>query len=168
MANRWRGRMASLAILALAAAPMLAAAASAPTREAPALVLTGPGGGVLARVPLADSQFTLRYRNSVYRSLAEERFAVDRAGRMTLVRLGADELAVLEEYYAIDEPAGRAASGARAWEAPPARPVVLDELVVAATDLGRRTLLVEGAEPIELWHLVGDAAPSITLAVEVP
>jgi len=75
---------------------------------------------------------------------------------------------VLEEYYAIDDPARRSHTGDRPWVADPAHPVIVDRLTVAATDLGRRTLLVEGREPIELWRLVDDASPSVHLEVVRP
>lgn len=161
MTHRWRGRSAGLAILTLLVVPLVALAGSG---THPQLLVRGPDGEVLAVVELPDSTFTLSYRNSLYRSVAEERYSVSETGQITLGSLGADELAVLEEYYAIDEPA-RPGEGDRAWMADPARPVVLDELTVAATDLGRRTLLVDGAEPLELWRLVDDASPSVRLEV---
>ena len=163
MRPRWRGRLVGLAILAALIGP-LSRADAAPAD--PELILRGPGGELLARVQLPTAEFTLRYRNSLYRSLAEERYVIDRDGRIRLVGLAADELAVLEEYYAIDRPAQRQDAGAtRAWRAEPAREVVIETLVVAATDLGRRTLLVEGAAPLELWPLVEDGAPSVRLEV---
>jgi hypothetical protein len=164
--SRWRGRIAGLAILAaLAPLTLTAAAASAD----PTLVIRGPDNRVLAELPLPDGAFTLRYRNSLYRSLAEEQFVVDPAGRIRLVGLAADELAVLEEYYAIDRPAWRGeASAARTWLADPARDVTIETLVVAGTDLGRRTLLVDGAAPLELWRLVDDGSPSVELDVASP
>jgi hypothetical protein len=114
---------------------------------------------------LPDAEFTLRYRNSVYRSVAEERYTVGLDGRIHLAGLAADELAVLEEYYAIDDPARRTTAGARNWVASPARRVVLRDLTVAATDLGRRALIVEGRPPLDLWRLVEDTAPSVLLEV---
>jgi hypothetical protein len=166
MRSRWRGRIAGLAILAaLAPVTLTAAAASAD----PTLVVRGPDDRVLAELRLADGSFTLRYRNSLYRSLAEERYVVDPAGRIRLVGLAADELAVLEEYYAIDRPAWRAdGSAARPWRADPAREVIIETLIVAATDLGQRTLLVEGAAPLELWRLVDDRSPSVELEAALP
>lgn len=163
MRNRWRGRSAGLAIIAILLALPLAVAAAGRGVD-PALVVRDPAGEVLHRVALPAREFALSYRNSLYRSLAEERYAVADDGRLVLEQLAADELAVLEEYYAIDEPAARSPNGR--WEAEPAREVSLDRLVVAATDLGRRTLLVEGRPPIELWRLVEDPNPSVTLEVE--
>jgi hypothetical protein len=161
MTRRWRGRAPGLAILALLLLVPLAASAGGGTDEV--LVLRGPDGSVVARVPLPDGAFSLRYRNSVYGSTAEEHYTLGPGGTIELAGLAADELAVLEEYYAIDEPARRSADGPRTWVADPARPIVLDALIVAATDLGRRTLLVDGMPPLELWRLVRDESPSIEL-----
>ena len=165
MIRRWRGRSAGFAILILLTLPLVALAASRGDRT---LVVRGPDDDVLAVVELPDGTFRLSYRNSIYRSVAEESYRVSDSGQIVLETLAADELAVLEEYYAIDEPARRTSSGARAWVADPARPVVLDELIVAATDLGRRTLLVRGEEPLELWQLVDDSSPSVRLEVGPP
>ena len=166
MGNRWRGRLAGLAILA-ALGPLTLTAAAAHTD--PILVVRGPDQSVLAELPLPDRTFTLRYRNSLYQSLAEEQYVVDAEGRIKLVGLAADELAVLEEYYAIERPAWRASSGAaRTWRAGPAREVIIENLIVAGTDLGQRTLLVDGQAPLALWRLVGDRSPSIELEASVP
>jgi hypothetical protein len=165
MTRRWRGRSIGLAILALLLLPL---AVSAGSRQYPLLIVRGPDGAVLARMPLPDGGFTLRYRNSVYRSTAEEYYAVAPAGLIELRSLAADELAVLEEYYAIDEPARPSTSGARAWTAEPGRPVRLASLIVAATDLGRRTLLIDGQPALELWRLVRDESPSVHLSLDGP
>ena len=166
MRNRWRGRIAGLAILAALGPLTLTAAA---VHADPILVVRGPDDRVLAEMPLPDRAFTLRYRNSLYRSLAEEHYVVDAAGRIELVGLGADEVAVLEEYYAIDRPAWSASIGAaRTWRADPARAVTIENLIVAGTDLGQRTLLVDGQTPLALWRLVGDRSPSVELEVSLP
>ena len=166
MHGRWRGRLLGLAILATLAGPLARAEAAPP---GPQLIVRGPDGRVLAEVWLPDASFSLRYRNSVYRSLTEERYVVHADGSIRLVGLAADELAVLEEYYAIDEPAVRQDRAAtRRWRAEPARDVVIDTLIVAATDRGQRTLLVDGSAPLDLWPLVEDADPSVVLEVAPP
>jgi hypothetical protein len=166
MTNRWRGRIAGLAILA-ALGPLTLTAGAA--QADPILVVRGPDDRVLAEVRLPDGAFTLRYRNSVYRSLTEEHYIVDAMGRIELVGLAADELAVLEEYYAIESPAWRAGPRAvRSWRAHPARRVTIESLIVAGTDLGQRTLLVGGEESLALWRLVDDRSPSIELEVSHP
>jgi hypothetical protein len=164
-----RGRSTGLAV-ALAAGMVLTVAlvlASGRDRARPALTVRDGDGALLATVPLPPGRrFALRYRNSVYGTLAEERFVVADGGRFRLVGLAADQLAVLEEYYAVTEPAVRTPPGSRrAWSAPPATDVVLDELSIAATDLGQRTLLVADRPPLPLWQLV-DADPTVVLAVE--
>lgn len=169
MPVRWRGRSGGLAILVILAALVVPLALTAAAPAASTLLVRGPDGQVLAERSLPDGAFSLRYRNSVYRSLAEEHYALDAEGRIRLVGLSADELAVLEEYYAIDTPAHRqGGDGARAYRAEPARTVVIESLLVAATDLGQRVLLVEGSEPLDLWRLVDDRNPSVRLDVMAP
>jgi hypothetical protein len=163
MTRRWRGR----AVLAtgLATAVLGAATAILAADAPPTLRVTSPEGELLASVPLPpDGMLTLRYRNSLYGTLAEERFVVTGDGQLQLVGLAAEQLAVLEEYYAIDEPA-TAAPAPMHWQAQPANDVLVRELRIAATDLGERTILVAGAAPIELWTLVDDHEPTIVLAV---
>jgi hypothetical protein len=165
--DRWRGRTGGLTIAAVMVV-LLGAGAAVAGNRAPALVVRGSDGTPLARVELPpDGSFALRYRNSLYGSLVEERFVVSTDGRLRLVGLAADELAVLEEYYAIDRPAVRQPAGtSRAWEAEPPLTVEEAAILIAATDLGERTLLVTGALPLELWRLVDDAAPSVWLEVD--
>jgi len=170
MKDRWRARSSGLAIILAVAAIAVLAWTTASAEAGPALVVRLPDGTRLMSIPLgAHGEFALRYRNSLYGSLAEERFTVGAGERMELVELAADELAVLEEYYAIDEPARHAPGGdSRVWEAEPRQPVSLEALVVAATDLGERTLLVDGQPAMELWRLVEDGAASVVLELEAP
>ncbi|MGH2427475.1 MAG: hypothetical protein ACRDGV_01120 [Candidatus Limnocylindria bacterium] len=168
MPDRWRGRRPGLAIAAILAATLGFAALASAGGSGQTLVVRDRQGGELARVALpAEPSFSLRYRNSLYGSLAEERFMVGADGRMELVMLAADEVAVLEEYYAVDgAPMPAAASDSRRWRAAPARAVALHELTIAATDLGERTLLVPGQPSVRLWQLVGDGNPSVIVSVE--
>lgn len=165
MTDRWRGRAAGLAVAITIAGVAGIAAVQATARASPTLVARDASGEVIARLALPDGEFTLRYRNSLYRSLAEERFALGDDGRFRLVTLAADELAVLEEYYEIDGEATPTDGGPRRWQAAPGQTVELTTLRVAATDLGQRTIVVEGEPPIELWRLVDDADPSVLLEV---
>lgn len=165
MRSRWPVRLGGPAI-ALALSIPVTGAEAAP--DGPMLVVRHAAtDAVLARLPIgAGDGFALRYRNSLYGSLAEERFSV-RDGRMTLRELAADQLAVLEEYYAISRPASRAAPGdARRWTAAPGIHVEERRLRVAATDLGERTLIVDGSQPLDLWRLVDDVEPIVVLAVD--
>ncbi|MGH2446523.1 MAG: hypothetical protein ACRDGD_10885 [Candidatus Limnocylindria bacterium] len=170
MRGRWRGRANGFAI-ALVAAALVAVTASASAtsiQPGPTLRVVDPtDGSALVTVSLGpDRGFSLRYRNSLYGTLAEERFVITADGRLRLVSLAADQLAVLEEYYAIDEPAVRASpDDRRQWLGIPAVPTALAELAVAATDLGERTLIVEGRAPIELWKL-RRADPTVVIEAE--
>lgn len=163
--NRWRGRLGALVIGGVVL--LCGWAATTTVAGSPAqLRVTADDGTVLATVPLPDSgAFALRYRNSLYGTLAEERFVVTADGRLRLTGLAAEQLAVLEEYYAIDEPATRTWTGRMAWLASPAHVPVEERLRVAATDLGARTLLVAGSAPLRLWTLVGDDRPVVVLDV---
>jgi hypothetical protein len=161
MTTRWQGGSALLAISVSALLLAGTVAADAPARSA--LQLTLPDGTTLATVPLPpDGSFALRYRNSLYGTLAEERFVLTDGGELRLVELAAEQLAVLEEYYAITDPARPAHQG-DGWTATPAHVPVITQLRVAATDLGERTLLVHGHTPIELWRFVEDHDPSVLL-----
>jgi hypothetical protein len=162
-----RGSVGGLAAALLAGAVLVCGALPGMIHDrGPALTVRDAGGALLATIPLpADKGFALRYRNSLYGTLAEERFVVAEQGQMRLVELAADQLAVLEEYYTVTH-AERAPRGSRRpWVAGPAMPVALDELSIAATDLGERTLLVAGRPPLPLWQLVEDD-PTVVLQVE--
>lgn len=123
-------------------------------------------GGELVSVPLTGTGFSVSYRNSLYGTVAEERYTLGPDGTFVLDQIAADQLAVLEEYYAVPGVPSAAGDGdRRAWvvEPDPARPAVFEELSIAATDLGRRTLHVQGAPPLELWSLVDDDDPFVQL-----
>lgn len=157
--DRWRGRRtAGLALLTL----LLLTASTATAAERPARIVVLVEGEAVASLLLPeDGRFALRYRNSVYRSTAEERFVAD-GGMLRLVELATDELAVLDEYYTATRITADRAG--RAYRGGPAYPLAVPSLTVAATDRGERTLVVGGAE-LALWRLVDDAAPSVTLVV---
>ena len=149
-------------------AALFATAAGATVLEADAgqaVAVSDPGGRILARVPLGDEgTFSLRYRNSLYGSEAQERFVAADDGSFRLRQLGAEQLAVLEEYYAVNEAPRNVAD--EWFTAAPAYELELGQLRIAATDLGRRTLVVEGRPPVDLWRLVEDAAPTVIISVE--
>jgi len=142
-----------------------AALATTGTGDRGVVVVTEPSGNVLARVPLEGTdRFSLRYRNSLYGTLAQEHFTLSPGGRFELRELEAEQLAVLEEYYAINVAPERGESGW--WTAPPAYELELGELRVAATDLGQRSLLVSGQPPLDLWPLVEDREPSVIITIK--
>jgi hypothetical protein len=130
------------------------------------IVVRDAAGVELARAALpASGELTLRYRNSVYRSIAEERFRVE-GDHLRLVELRADELAVLEEYYTATG-ADRAPTGSdRQWHVAVERPPITLPHRVQATALGERTLLTDVAE-VSLWRLVeGHDDTLVILSVE--
>lgn len=166
MRDRWRGRrLAGLAVAALAVAALGMTPGAARPHDGPALVVRDAHGVELARVSLTTDGFALRYRNSLYGSLVEERYRLADGG-IRLVTLAADERSVLEEYYAAFAARDGGHESARTWivdvdEGPIALP-----LHIQASRLGERTLLVDGRS-VPLWPLVariGDT--SITLSVE--
>lgn len=164
MKDRWRGWGTSLALV-VALAGGVSASSPVGARDQPGVVVRDDVGNVLARVPLGRADtFSLSYRNSLYGTSATERFVMMDDRRFRLDELAAEQVAVLEEYYAVSERPVRTASGS--WRAPPAYDLELDRLTVAATDLGRRTLLVSDRPPLALWRLVDDAAPMVHLTVE--
>lgn len=177
--GRWRGRATGLAIVAfVATASALAAGLAAFSPGTPPLGAGAPvpawqlaigatNGEVLLRVPLPDARFRLRYVNSLYGSLAEERFEIGPRGSIVLVELAADKPAVLDEYYSTVRPRPANPADSRRWRALPATPLTIKELVVAASQNSRRTLVV-GGQAIPLWQLGGDGPPMVILRAERP
>ena len=152
--DRWRGRrVAGLAVLALVAAATLAAVALGRGGGAGWIVVRDANGTELARVALTPANaFAMRYRNSVYQSNAEEHFRVQE-GHVDLVALAADELAVLEEYYAAIGAIRDRPGSTLVWSVGVERPPIALPLRVQATTLGERTLLVGDGE-LSLSRLV--------------
>jgi hypothetical protein len=176
----WRGRASGLArpprpagaalalsLGVLAVLGATAAGVSGPPAAEWLLVGRLQAGAVVFSVPLPEGSFALRYRNSVYGSLAEERFTVDAAGRLVLTELASDEVALLGEYYAVAQrPRPAPPADARAWVAPPAGQMELGELSLVASRHGERTLLVDGRAPIQLWDLAGTDSAALRLSAE--
>ncbi|SDX55900.1 hypothetical protein SAMN05660209_00696 [Geodermatophilus africanus] len=167
-AHRRTLRWAAAAALVVAAVVTATTAALAGA-DGRAVVVRTPDGEVLASVPLTGDRFAVGYRNSVYTTLAEERYRVLPDGRFELVELAADQVAVLEEYYAVPGAPRPAPSGdrrAHVAEPDPARRGVFDVLNIAATELGERTLYVPGAAPVPIWRLVTGQDPTVLLEIE--
>lgn len=139
-----------------------------PTRPEMSLHISNDEGE-LANMPLPGTNFSISYRNSLYGTLAEERYIVEPQGTFMLHQIAADQLAVLEEYYAVPgAPSAAGESDRREWvvEPDPEHPAAFTRLSLAATDLGQRTLHVPGAPPLELWNLVEDTNPFVELHLE--
>lgn len=172
--DRWRGRGGPATAAIFAAAVILAVgvvgarpelAALGEPRRALQLVVRATDESVLLSVALPDYRFALRYRNSVYGSVAEERFTINGQGQMVLVEVAADDPAVLDEYYQAGRPTATVEGDARPWRAVPAAPLLLDQLPLAATPHGRRTLIVDD-EAFPLWPLAEGGAPTLLLRAE--
>jgi hypothetical protein len=161
--DRWRGRrLAGLALIALLASTMAGAVAMARDDGARWVVVRDRAGLELARAAVSPSDgFALRYRNSVYGSLAEEHFEVD-GQELRLVELRADELAVLEEYYTAVGATRSGPGSDRTWRIEVERPPIAIPLRVQATALGERTLLA-AEQAISLWRLVAERDDTLVI-----
>lgn len=126
-----------LLVVALAAGVF---AGGAPTAaRAPAVVVSGGAGRIIARVPMpADGRFALHYRHSIYEEPGLETFAVRGDDRFELVKLSSPSRAVLD-YYAL---AGDRGPRDGWYVLRPAREQVYRRLPLIATATGRRTLVV--------------------------
>ena len=167
MADRWRGRrLAGLALAALLAASLGGATVFAREEAQRWIVVRDDAGIELARAPLPPSGvFGMRYRNSVYGSIAEEWFLVE-GDRLIVERLAADELAVLEEYSVAFGAVRTGRDADRRWEVAVERPPIDLPHRVRATALGERTLLSAGTE-LALWRLVAsDHDTLVVLSIE--
>jgi len=167
--TRWRGRrragLAAATVLLLATT-IAGAVAVAEAGSGPWVVVRDGAGAELARTALPPTDtFALRYRNSIYHSVAEEHFAVA-DGRLRLVELRAEEPAVLEEYYAAFGAQPTSGVSPMSWRVSVERPPIGLPLHVRATELGQRTLIA-GDYEIALWQLVSDRDESlVVLSVE--
>ena len=110
---------------------------------------------------LAKSRaFALTYRHSYYRRPAVERFKASGDGSFRLVAVSSPSQAVLD-YYEIEGTRSRRGGW---WTLRPARPARFERMPLAATAVGRRTLVADG-ERVPLFRRDGRAA-HLTIAVE--
>ncbi|HJP71341.1 MAG TPA: hypothetical protein VJ975_06440 [Candidatus Limnocylindria bacterium] len=160
MKDRWRGRRAAGLAVVVLLGTLIAAAAASARDSGPWLVVRDDAGDELARMPLpASHELTLRYRNSIYHSLAEEHFRVS-GDDLDLHALDAQELAVLEEYYGAF--GATREDGDMGWSVQVERPPVALPLRIQATALGERTLIVDGRET-SLWRLVAGRDDTVVI-----
>jgi len=126
----------------------------------PQVVATDRDGDTVAALDLPRSgAFELTYRHSYYRRPAVERFIAGGDG-FRLVEIASPSEAVLD-YYEID---GVKRHGDGWWRLRPDRPARFSRMALAATAVGRRTL-VAGGEREPLFR--GDGRVShLTIAVE--
>jgi hypothetical protein len=149
-----------LAAGALAALAFAAGAAVARSDGGARVVAHDRGGDTVAELRLpASGAFALTYRHSYYRRPAIERFRARSDGGFELVAIASPSQAVLD-YYEADGTRSRRGGW---WTLRLARPARFGTMALAATAVGRRTL-VAGGERAPLYG--GGAARHLTIAVE--
>ena len=103
----------------------------------PHVVARTAGGERVAELRVADT-FALEYVHSYYRQPARETFRVRDDGGFELIAISSPSEAVLD-YYEIE---GERARRGGWWTLRPARSARFGEMALAATAVGRRTLVV--------------------------
>ena len=107
----------------------------------PHVVARSVDGGQVAELRLPPSgRFALEYLHSYYREPARETFRARDDGSFELVAVSSPSEAVLD-YYEID---GKRSSRNGVWTLRPAHPPRFDGMALAATAVGRRTLVASG------------------------
>lgn len=107
----------------------------------PHVVARTTAGEKVAELRLPASRtFALEYRHSYYHRPARETFRVRDDGAFELVAISSPSEAVLD-YYEIE--GARVRRGGR-WTLRPARPARFESMALAATRVGRRTLVAGG------------------------
>ena len=123
----------------LVAAALAVAAAMTGLGDGPAVVVADERGRQLASVRLPEGgRFALQYRHSVYQAEVTETFAATDGG-FRLVAVASPSEAVLD-YYDLE---GRRGRDGGWWRLEPYATPRLDALPLLATEVGRRTLVVE-------------------------
>jgi hypothetical protein len=150
------------ALVAALAAAALGGGAAVAWSDGPARVVAHDrAGGTVASLSLPSSgTFALAYRHSYYGRPAVERFRALPGGGFELLSIASPSRAVLD-YYEAD---GSRARRGGWWTLRLTRPVRFREMPLAATAVGRRTL-VAGSRRAPLWGAGGDAR-HLTIAVE--
>jgi Domain of unknown function (DUF1850) len=105
----------------------------------PHVVARAADGDAVAELRVTDT-FALEYVHSYYRAPARETFRVLPDGGFELVAIGSPSEAVLD-YYEIE---GAREQRGGWWTLRPAHPARFDEMALAATEVGRRTLVAGG------------------------
>jgi hypothetical protein len=149
--------LAAAAISAAALAGGAAVSADGPVR----VVAQDRGGNTVAEVALPRSgAFALAYRHSYYRRPAIERFRAAGDGTFRLVEITSPSADVLD-YYEVPGERTRARGW---WTLKLSRPARFTRMALAATAVGRRTLVADGRR-VPLFRGDGRAA-HLTIAVE--
>jgi Domain of unknown function (DUF1850) len=145
-------------VFVLAALVLAACAAAVQAGGPPHVLAKDRDGRTVAALPAADG-FALTYRHSYYRQPAVERFRVTNGG-FRLVEIASPSEAVLD-YYDVEGTRSRRGGW---WTLRLARPARFRRMPLAATALGRRTL-VAGGRRVALYRHDGRAA-HLTISVE--
>jgi hypothetical protein len=125
---------------------VLALGALAFTGGSPHVVARGDDGDVVADLRLpATGVFALEYRHSYYGEPARETFRADEGG-FELVAISSPREAVLD-YYELE---GSRSRRGGVWTLRPARRPRFEQMALAATAVGRRTL-VAGDRRVPLY-----------------
>jgi hypothetical protein len=136
----------------------VALGAMAVTGGSPHVVARTADGDAVAELRLpASGTFALEYRHSYYRQPARETFRATEDG-FVLVAVSSPSEAVLD-YYEMEGTRTRAGG---TWTLRPERAPRFDDMALAATEVGRRTL-VAGGERVPLY---GGPSVHLRLAVE--
>jgi hypothetical protein len=136
----------------------VAIGALAVTGGAPHVVARTADGDAVAELRLpASGTFSLEYRHSYYRRPARETFRATGDG-FELIAVSSPSEAVLD-YYEIE---GTRARRGGVWTLRPARRAQFDQMALAATAIGRRTLVAGG----ERAPLYGRGAMHLRLGIE--
>ena len=153
-----------IAVLATAAALLAAGAGWAVAGQAtePAQVVARDADGrqVAALALPSSGAFALTYRHSYHRRPAVERFLAAPDGSFRLVAIGSPSQGVLDYY----EAAGARTRAGGWWTLRLDRPVRFRALPLAATAVGRRTLVAAGRR-VPLFRRDGRAV-HLVIAVE--
>jgi Domain of unknown function (DUF1850) len=135
--NPARARLAAAVLVAALAVTV--AAMTGLGGDGPAVVVADERGRQLASVRLPEGgRFALQYRHSVYRAEVTETFAATDGG-FRLVAVASPSEAVLD-YYELE---GRRGRDGGWWRLEPQAAPRLEALPLLATEVGRRTLVVE-------------------------
>ena len=148
------GPRAAFAGLVLVAVLAVAAPHARPSARG-GTVLVEYAGGVLSLPLPVGGEFELRYRNSVYRVEAIERFRSVPGEGFRLVEVASPSLAVLEEYYGASMPRAVRPDPSGGWRHAPSASRTHERLRVVADRIGDRRLVVSGRE-VALRDLVPD------------
>ena len=151
-----RAALLAVAVAAAVAAALVPAHAGGPPR----VVATERDGTAVAALELPRTgAFALAYRHSYHRRPAVERFRAVPGG-FELVAIASPSAGVLD-YYELEGTRSRAGGW---WTLRLARPARFERMALAATAVGRRTLVAAGRR-VPLYRRGGRAA-HLTIAVE--